>query len=110
MRFLEIFEHNTRVSVPIQDVRAQQPIDLTSVVNHIKEIIGDTSDITIQSQSPIQDTIPPLYPDVIERTNLLTSIQTKLQSEGIVIIQGGTGKGEGQVKERQPLQNRLRKL
>ena len=94
MRFLEIFEHNTRVSVPIQDVRAQQPIDLTTVVNHIKEIVGDTSDITIQSQSPIQDTIPPLYPDVIERTNLLTRIQSKLQSEGIVIIQGGTGKGK----------------
>ena len=47
VRFLEIFEHNTRVSVPIQDVRAQQPVDLTAIVNHIKELISGSSDITI---------------------------------------------------------------
>ena len=95
VRFLEIFEHNTRVSVPIQDVRAQHPIDLTILVNHIKEaLIGDTSDITIQSQSPIQNTIPPLYPDVAQRADLLANIQTKLQSKSIAVIHGGTGKGK----------------
>lgn len=57
-------------------------------------LISGSSDITFQSQSPIQTDIPPLYPDVIERTELLKNIQTKLQSEGIVVIQGGTGKGK----------------
>ena len=56
--------------------------------------IGGTSDVTIQSQSPIQDTIPGLYPNVIRRTDLLTSIQTKLQSDGITVIQGGVDKGK----------------
>ena len=96
VRFLEIFADNTRVSVPIQDIRAQQPIDLTVVLDNIKTaLIGDSSDITIQPQLPIQDTIPPLYLDVVvPRTDLLTSIQTKLQSEGIAVIQGGVDNGK----------------
>ena len=56
--------------------------------------IRRTSDVTIQSQSPIQDTIPELYPNVIQRTGPLTDIQTKLQSNSITIIHGGTGKGK----------------
>ena len=55
---------------------------------------GNPSDVTIQSYSPIQTAIPPLYPDAFRRTDLLTNIQTKLQSDGIAIIQGGTGKGK----------------
>ena len=39
-------------------------------------------------------TIPPLYRDVTPRENLLTSIQAKLQSEGIVTIHGGAGRGK----------------
>ena len=74
------------------------------ILNYIKAglddikaaLMGNTPDITIQSQpqSPIQKAIPPLYDDVTQRTDLLTSIQTKLQSEDIVVIQGGTGKGK----------------
>ena len=57
--------------------------------------IGGPSDITIQSYPHIQTGIPPLYLDVVvPRTNLLTDIQTKLQSEGIVIIQGGVDTGK----------------
>ena len=56
--------------------------------------IGDSSDITIQSQSPIQTAIPPLYGDVVPRTDLLASIHAKLQSEGIAVIHGGTGRGK----------------
>ena len=95
--FLKIFAENTRVSVPIQNIHGQQPIALQVVLNHIKEaLIADSSDnnIAIQSQSPIQDTIPPLYHDVVPRTNLLASIQATLQSEGIAVLQGGTGRGK----------------
>ena len=95
VRFLEIFEDKTTVRVPIQHIRAQQPVDVRVVLDHIKAaLIGDSSDITIQSQVPRQNTIPPLYPDVAPRTDLLTNIQAKLQSEGIVAIQGGTGRGK----------------
>ena len=93
--FLKIFAENTRVSVPIQNIHEQQPIALQVVLNHIKKaLIADSSDITIQSQSPIQDTIPPLYHDVVPRTDLLAKLQAKLQSEGMVVIHGGTGKGK----------------
>ena len=95
-RFLEIFEEETTQKVSIQHLRHLQMqatraamLDSANVA-----LISSSSDITIQSQSPIQTDIPPLYPDVIERAELLKSIQTKLQSEGIVVIQGGTGKGK----------------
>ncbi len=82
----------------------QQRLDPTLILNYIKSGLDDikaalmrnTPDITIQSQpqSPIQKAIPRLYDDVIHRTDLLTSIQTKLQSEDIVVIHGGAGKGK----------------
>jgi tetratricopeptide (TPR) repeat protein len=56
--------------------------------------MGGKSDVTIQSLSPIQTAIPPLYPDAFRRTDLLTSIHAKLQSGGITIIQGGVDKGK----------------
>ena len=103
-RFLEFFEEKTTMRVPIQQhVQAQQPADPTPVVldyikeafNDIKEtLIGHSPGITIQSQSPILNPIPPLYPDVTQRTGLLANIQSKLKLEGITIIQGGTGKGK----------------
>ena len=95
VRFLEIFEEKTTVRTPIRYTQMQQPIDLTVVLDHIKEaFIGDLSDIIIQSQSPIQTAIPPLYPDVVPRPELLASIQATLQSEGIAVIQGGVEKGK----------------
>ncbi len=95
-RFLEIFEEQTTIRVPIQQhIQAQQIPDLTHILEHINAtLIENPSEITIQSQSPIQTDIPPLYPDVLERTELLKNIQTDLQSKGVVVIQGGTGKGK----------------
>ena len=95
-RFLEIFEEQTTVRVPIhQHIRSQQSIDLKPIFNHFKkELIEDLSEFTIQSQSPIQTEIPPFYRDVFWRTDLLTNIQTKLQSDGMVIIYGGVDKGK----------------
>ena len=55
---------------------------------------GGSSEILIQSHSTIQNDIPPLYPDAVSRTELLASIKTKLQSEGIVVIHGGAGRGK----------------
>ena len=90
--------------VAIQSQPQQQPPDPTLILNYIKAgfdhikaaLMRNTPDITIQSQpqSPIQKAIPPLYDDVTHRTDLVASIQTKLQSEGIVVIHGGTGKGK----------------
>ena len=90
--------------VAIQSQPQQQPPDPTLILNYIKvgfdhikaALMRNTPDITIQSQpqSPIQKTIPPLYNDVTHRTDLVTSIQTKLQSEDMVVIHGGTGKGK----------------
>ena len=99
-RFLEMFEEQTTVRVPIhQYIRSQQPINLKLILDHFKEeleeLVGDLSEFTIQSHPHIQTDIPPLYLDVIvPRTDLLTNIQTKLQSEGIVIIQGGVDTGK----------------
>ena len=54
-----------------------------------------SSDNAIKFQSLIQTEIPQTYLDVlVPRTELLTSIQKKLQSEGISIIHGGAGKGK----------------
>ena len=96
-RFLEIFAENTRVSVPIRDAHNQRTINLKTLLDSIKEaFLGDAPDvnITIQSKFHTQNTVPPLLPDAIPREELLTSIQTKLQPEGIAIIQGGTGRGK----------------
>ncbi len=96
-QFLEIFSENTRVSVPIQDTQGQRTINLKTLLDSIKEaFLGDSPDINIaiQSKFHIQNTVPQLLPDAIPREELLTSIQTKLQSEGIAVIQGGTGRGK----------------
>ena len=95
VHFLEIFEEKTTVRVPIQHTRERQSIDLTVVLDQIKAaFIGGTSDITIQSQPSIRTDIFSLPPYVVPRPNLLASVQAKLQSEGIAVIQGGAGRGK----------------
>ena len=95
-RFLEIFEEETTQRVPTQHLRhlQMQAIQATMLDSANAELIGGSSDITIQSQSPIQTEIPPTYRDVFRRKDLLTNIQVKLQSEGIVVIHGGVDKGK----------------
>ena len=102
-RFLEIFEEKTTVRVPFhQYIQAQQTPSPTPVLGYIKAtfdyikaaLIGNSPDVTIQPHSPIQTDIPPLHPDIFRRTALLTSIQVKLQSDGIAVIQGGVDKGK----------------
>ena len=93
--FLNVFAENTRISLPIQNSAEHEPIQLKIVLNHIKEtLIANSVDFSFAFQSPVQKTIPPLYRDVTPRENLLTSIQAKLQSEGIVAIHGGAGRGK----------------
>ena len=92
-RFLEIFEEKTTQRVPIQHLRYMQiPSTIMDTVG--STFIGSQSDITIQSHSSIQTNIPPLYSNFAPRTDLVTSIQSKLQSEGLAVIQGGTGIGK----------------
>lgn len=93
VRFLEIFEEKTTQRVPIQHLQALQR--LATMADPFSALsMGGSSDITIQSQPFILTTIPPLYPDVTPRKNLLANIQAQLQSEGIAVIQGGAGRGK----------------
>ena len=92
-RFLEIFEEETTQRVSNQYLQTlQMQIAMAGPVSSL--LTGDSANIVIQSQSPIQTNIPPLYSDVAPRIDLVTSIQTKLLSEGLAVIQGGTGMGK----------------
>ena len=94
--FLKISEQKTTVRIPIQPYsQIHQLPDITPILERIETALTENSpDITLQSQPPIQDTIPPLYPNVTQRIDLFTSIQAKLQLEGIAVIHGGVGKGK----------------
>ncbi len=93
--FLNVFAENTRISLPIQNSAQHESIQLKIFLNHITEtLIADSADFRFAIQSPVQKTIPRLYRDVTPRENLLTSIQAKLQSEGLVAIHGGAGRGK----------------
>ena len=94
--FLRILEKATTQTVTNQ--RLQQWAMLESKATAMGaasvEFLGGSSDISIQSHSSILYTIPPLFPDFTPRTNLFTNIKAKLQSAGIVVIHGGTGRGK----------------
>ena len=91
-RFLEIFQKKTTQRVPLQYLQTLQK--QAAMADSVRALIGEPSDITIQSQPPILTTIPPLYPDVTPRKDLFASIHAQLQSEGVVVIQGGAGRGK----------------
>ena len=94
--FRNFFEEQTTERVSTQHLRDLQMLATQAARDNAasEAPTDDPSDVTIQSYSPTQTVIPPLYPNVFRRTDLLTSIQTKLQSDGIAIIQGGAGKGK----------------
>ena len=82
VHFLEIFEEQTTQSVS------------TSHLRHLLMQATNTSDVGFQSHSSTLNGIPPLYPDVTPRTELLADIQANLQTENIAIIHGGAGRGK----------------
>ncbi len=92
MHFLKIFEGlvSEKYSQRLKMLAEQAAV----LDNANIAFMGGKSDVTIQSLSSIQTAIPPLYPDAFRRTDLLTNIQAKLQSDGIVVIQGGVDKGK----------------
>ncbi|MDE0015861.1 MAG: hypothetical protein OXU51_06720 [Candidatus Poribacteria bacterium] len=94
LRFLEIFEEKTKRLVSEQYLQHMEM--LAAMKGAVRTgFAGGSFDITIESCPHIQTGIPLLYLDVvIPRTELLTRIQDKLQSEGIAIIQGGVDKGK----------------
>ena len=96
VRFLEFFEEQTTQSVSTSYLRHLQMQATQSEIldTDRAELPDGSSEISIQSNSSILNTIPPLFPDVTARTNLFTSIQAKLQSEGMVVIHGGAGRGK----------------
>ena len=94
VRFLEIFEAQTTQTLPAQQLRHYQQMLATTTSSMGAGFIGGSSDVTIQAQSLIQNAIPFLYRDSVPRTDLLVSIQATLQSKGIAVIHGGTGRGK----------------
>ena len=96
VRFFEIFEAETTQRVPIQYLRhLQKQVTRAAALNTTNAALtGHSPDIAVQSHSPIQTGIPPLYPNVAPRTDLLKSIQVKLQSDSVVVIQGGINTGK----------------
>ena len=96
VRFLEIFEEQTTQRVSNRYVRnlqmkATQPIvfDTAGLEFH-----GVPTEISIRSQSSILNSVSLRDTEFAPRTELLTRIKAKLQSEGIVVIHGGTGRGK----------------
>lgn len=95
-RFVEIFWEKTSQSVPVGYLqRLQTQATQTNILDTANaKFIGGSTDISIQSHSSILNTIPPLFPDVLPRTDLITSIRASLESEGMVVIHGGAGRGK----------------
>ena len=94
VRFVEIFYAQMTQTISNQQWRQYQQMLAATTDSVGAGFIGGSSDIAIQSQSPIQNMMPLLYRDVVPRPELLAGIQAKLQSEGIAVIQGGTGRGK----------------
>ena len=94
VRFVEIFYAQMTQTISNQQWRQYQQMLAATTDSVGAGFIGGSSDIAIQSQSPIQNMMPLLYRDVVPRPELLAGIQAKLQSEGIAVIQGGSGRGK----------------
>ena len=94
LHFLEIFEEKTKRLVSEQYLQHMEMlVAMRGAVG--TGFTGGSSDTTIESYPHIQTDIPLLFLNVVvPRTELLTRIQDKLQSEGIAIIQGGVDKGK----------------
>lgn len=96
VRFFEIFEMETTQPISTQRLRHLERQEILAVALDTANaaLTHGSPDIAVQSHFPIQTGIPPLYPNVAPRTNLLKSIQVKLQSDSVVVIQGGVDKGK----------------
>ena len=95
-RFFEIFEAETTQRVPFGYLRCLQMLATSTEMldTASARFLGGSTDISIQFYSPVLNTIPRPISDVAPRTELFAGIQAKLQSEGIVVIHGGTGRGK----------------
>ena len=94
VRFLKIFEEQTTQRIPTHHLHRLQ--SQTTMMHSVEmQPITRSSDVSIQYQHSMQTDIPPLLLDVVvPRTDILTDIRTKLQSDSIAIIHGGAGKGK----------------
>lgn len=87
-QFLEIFEAETRVSVPIGQQNATVRA-LTKLVN-----LSLTSETEVLSVSALQSGAPPLPPAFAPRKTLVEDIKGRLERTGFVALQGSTGMGK----------------
>ena len=94
--FLRILEKATTQTVTNQRLRDLEMLEskVTTLGTATAKFLEGSSEISIQSHSSILNAIPPILHDVTPRTDLITRMQAKLQSEGIVVIHGGAGRGK----------------
>ena len=94
LHFLNIFEKKTKRLVSEQHLQHLEM--LAMMKENVKTgSVDNSSDSLIQPYPHIHTEVPKIYLDVVvPRTELLTNIQAKLKSDGIVVIQGGVDTGK----------------
>ena len=94
VHFLRIFEEKTTQKVPTHYLQRLQS-HATLIPDVGTKMNSSSSDHAIQPWSVLKPGIPKTYFAVhVPRTDLLRTIKTKLQSEGMSVIHGGVGKGK----------------
>ena len=94
VRFLKIFEEQTTRRIPEHQWLQYQRMLAARKGPAGFGFTDDPSDTAIQSQFAIQNTIPLPYYKFAPRTDKVANIKAKLQSDGIVVIQGGVDTGK----------------
>ena len=90
--FLEIFEEKTTQRVPINSLQYLSHAPPKNFLGSVST--GEPSEIIIHSGIPIQIDVPPTYPDVASRENLVKTILTQLRLRGSAVVWGGRGMGK----------------
>ena len=86
--FLELFEAETRISVP----QAQQEATMQTLARLLGPPAGATDEVI--STSALQTTAPPLPSVFAPRTRLVENVKRLLASRSLVVLQGSTGMGK----------------
>jgi hypothetical protein len=86
--FLELFEAETRVSVPL----AQQEATMRTLARLLDQSLTSTD--AVISTSALQTAAPPLPPVFAPRAALVGQIKQLLENNSLVVLQGSTGMGK----------------
>jgi hypothetical protein len=86
--FLELFEAETRVSVP----QAQQEATMRTLTRLLGQSLTSTD--AVISSSALQTAAPPLPPVFAPRAALVGRVKQQLENSSLVVLQGSTGMGK----------------